>query len=97
MTGVEVHTLRYWEREFAEFLQPVRTPGGQRRYSPNDLKVLFAIRRLLRDVQHRGSSALAPEAHRERAMSQSSRETAVFEAQNLLEANQYEPAEIVLT
>ena len=31
LTGVETHTIRYWEREFSEFLQPVRTAGGQRR------------------------------------------------------------------
>lgn len=49
ITGVEVHTLRYWEREFAEYLQPVRTEGGQRRYRPEDIQVLFTIKRLLRD------------------------------------------------
>ena len=32
ITGVEVHTLRYWEREFAGYLRPGRTYGGQRRY-----------------------------------------------------------------
>lgn len=49
ITGVEVHTLRYWEREFAEYLQPIRTEGGQRRYRPDDIQVLFTIKRLLRD------------------------------------------------
>lgn len=49
ITGVEVHTLRYWEREFAEFLHPERTKGGQRRYRPEDIKTLFLIKRLLRD------------------------------------------------
>lgn len=49
ITGVETHTLRYWEREFAEFLNPVRTPGGQRRYRPEDLEVLKEIKRLLKD------------------------------------------------
>lgn len=49
ITGVEVHTLRYWEREFAEFLQPLRTEGGQRRYRPEDIQTLFTIKRLLRD------------------------------------------------
>lgn len=49
ITGVEVHTLRYWEREFAEFLDPLRTDGGQRRYRPEDIQVVFTIKRLLRD------------------------------------------------
>lgn len=49
IVGVEVHTLRYWEREFQEFLQPLRTEGGQRRYTQIDMKTLFLIKRLLRD------------------------------------------------
>ena len=49
ITGVEVHTLRYWEREFEAFLDPERTDGGQRRYRPDDIQTVFAIKRLLRD------------------------------------------------
>jgi DNA-binding transcriptional MerR regulator len=49
ITGVEVHTLRYWEKEFEMFLQPERTEGGQRRYRPEDIQTVFAIKRLLRD------------------------------------------------
>ncbi len=49
MTGVEIHTLRYWEKEFAEFLQPIRTPGGQRRYRPADIESVEIINRLLRE------------------------------------------------
>lgn len=49
ITGVEVHTLRYWEREFAEFLEPSRTEGGQRRYRPNDIQTVFLLKRLLRE------------------------------------------------
>ncbi|MBS1720995.1 MAG: MerR family transcriptional regulator [Armatimonadetes bacterium] len=49
ITGVEVHTLRYWEKEFAEFLNPVRTDGGQRRYRPEDIQTVFLVKRLLRD------------------------------------------------
>ncbi|MCW5944004.1 MAG: MerR family transcriptional regulator [Fimbriimonadaceae bacterium] len=49
ITGVEVHTLRYWEKEFAEFLDPDRTSGGQRRYRPEDIQTVFMIKRLLRD------------------------------------------------
>ena len=49
LTGVETHTLRYWEREFAEFFNPVRTAGGQRRYRPEDIEVFKEIKRLVRD------------------------------------------------
>lgn len=49
ITGVEIHTLRYWEREFDRFLNPDRTDGGQRRYRPQDIQTVFLIKRLLRD------------------------------------------------
>ena len=49
ITGVEVHTLRYWEREFSDFLNPLRTDGGQRRYRPQDIQTVFHVKRLLRD------------------------------------------------
>lgn len=49
ITGVEIHTLRYWEREFHGFLAPVRTKGGQRRYRPEDIQTVFTLKRLLRD------------------------------------------------
>jgi DNA-binding transcriptional MerR regulator len=49
MTGVEVHTLRYWEREFAQFLAPLRTKGGQRRYRSEDIQVVLLLKRLLRE------------------------------------------------
>lgn len=49
ITGVEIHTLRYWEREFEEFLSPVRTAGGQRRYRADDIQTVFLIKRLVRD------------------------------------------------
>lgn len=49
ITQVETHTLRYWEKEFAPYLDPLRTDGGQRRYRPADLETVFCIKRLLRD------------------------------------------------
>lgn len=49
LTGVETHTLRYWEKEFAEFLSPARTGGGQRRYTREDVAVIMEIKRLLKD------------------------------------------------
>ncbi|MCS7209392.1 MAG: MerR family transcriptional regulator [Fimbriimonadales bacterium] len=49
LVGVETHTIRYWEREFSEFLNPVRTAGGQRRYRREDIEVLQEIKRLLKE------------------------------------------------
>ena len=49
LTDVEVHTIRYWEEEFAPYLEPIRTEGGQRRYGPEHLLRLHRVRTLLRD------------------------------------------------
>ena len=49
LTGVEIHTLRYWETEFSDFLQPIRTGGGQRRYRPEDIEAVRLLKRLLRE------------------------------------------------
>ncbi|HMS56567.1 MAG TPA: MerR family transcriptional regulator [Fimbriimonadaceae bacterium] len=49
ITGVEIHTLRYWETVFFPVLNPVRTQGGQRRYRNEDIQTVFQIKRLLRD------------------------------------------------
>ncbi len=49
ITGVEVHTLRYWEREFSGYLRPLRTEGGQRRYRPEDIQTVYTLKKLLRE------------------------------------------------
>lgn len=48
MLDVPVPTLRYWESEF-EQLDPFRTPGGMRKYRPEDVEVCKLIKHLLRD------------------------------------------------
>jgi hypothetical protein len=45
--GVPVHTVRYWEREFCQYLQPQRTIGKQRRYSDLDIARILEIKKLL--------------------------------------------------
>lgn len=70
ITGVEIHTLRYWEREFEMFLEPVRTDGGQRRYRPEDIQTVFTIKRLVRDEMFSIAGArryLAKQRHSEAA------------------------------
>lgn len=49
ITGIEVHTLRYWENEFSGYLNPIRTAGGQRRYRAEDIQTVLELKTLLRD------------------------------------------------
>lgn len=48
MLDVPVSTLRFWEDSF-EQLAPFRTPGGTRKYRPEDVEMCKLIRHLLRD------------------------------------------------
>lgn len=52
VTGIEIHTLRYWESEFDAFLKPTRTTGGQRRYTAEDIATILDIKRLLRQEKY---------------------------------------------
>ncbi len=45
--GVETHTLRFWEKEFKDFLKPLRNGRGNRLYSRADMETLGRIRDLL--------------------------------------------------
>lgn len=47
MVSMEIQNLRVYERR--GLLQPDRTAGGTRLYSPNDIKTLHRIRELLAD------------------------------------------------
>jgi DNA-binding transcriptional MerR regulator len=51
LTDVASHTLRLWERKIPGFLRPVRTTGGQRRYTEDCLE---KIRKLDYYVNHKG-------------------------------------------
>lgn len=51
LTDVPPHTLRFWERKIPGFLKPVRTDGGQRRYTAECLE---KIRKLDYYVNHKG-------------------------------------------
>lgn len=45
--GVESHTLRYWEKEFKDFIKPGRVSKKNRVYSEADIDVLRKIKELL--------------------------------------------------
>ena len=61
--GISKHTLRFWERELNGVIVPMRTKGGQRRYTLEHLLVVEEIKRLKgkgrslddirRDLNHR--------------------------------------------
>ena len=42
-----VSTIRFWQQEFSEFVNPARTNGGQRRYSTDDILILSEIKELV--------------------------------------------------
>ena len=42
--GVPRSTLRFWERRFSPFLNPIRSPGGQRRYSKEHFNIIARIK-----------------------------------------------------
>jgi len=44
--NVSKHTLRFWERELNGIIVPLRTNGGQRRYTPYHLMIIEEIKRL---------------------------------------------------
>ena len=39
-------TLRFWEKELDGVIVPLRTPGGQRRYTPDHLNLIQKIQRM---------------------------------------------------
>ena len=43
---VPKHTLRFWEKEFNGTIVPLRTQGGQRRYTADHVAVIEMIKRL---------------------------------------------------
>lgn len=47
LTGVPKSTIRFWEREFKDFLVPLRTIGNQRRYDRNTVEMIEKINRLV--------------------------------------------------
>jgi len=47
--GVPPHTIRYWEKEFSEFLIAPRTMGKQRRYGDLQINKLRMIFKMLKE------------------------------------------------
>lgn len=52
LSGVPAYTLRFWEKEFVEFLKPPRTDGGQRRYDQESLDMVERIKHLVDEEKY---------------------------------------------
>ncbi len=52
LSGVPAYTLRFWEKEFIEFLKPPRTDGGQRRYNQDSLEMVERIKHLVDEEKY---------------------------------------------
>ena len=48
LTGVPKPTLRFWEREFKDYIEPLRTPGNQRRYDDDTVDRIKTINHLVK-------------------------------------------------
>ncbi len=48
MVGVQVHTLRYYEK--IGILEPSRSPGNIRLYSEKDVNLLYRVKTLMDDL-----------------------------------------------
>ena len=48
LTGVPKPTLRFWEKEFKDYLEPLRTPGNQRRYDERTAENIKRIDHLVK-------------------------------------------------
>ncbi len=47
ITGIPKPTLRFWEKEFSDYLRPYRTPGNQRRYDDVAVRLIERINELV--------------------------------------------------
>jgi UDP-N-acetylglucosamine 4,6-dehydratase len=45
-------TLRFWEKELDGIIVPLRTPGGQRRYTLEHLEIIQKINRMRKQGMH---------------------------------------------
>lgn len=51
ISGLEQYVLRYWESEFPN-LNPSKNRAGNRIYTNKDIKLIFHIKKLLRDEMY---------------------------------------------
>ncbi|MDR2141269.1 MAG: MerR family transcriptional regulator [Deltaproteobacteria bacterium] len=55
MTGVKKTTLRYWEKEFSDYLKPDRTDSKRRQYSLEEVEKVATLRQLIEDEKYKSA------------------------------------------
>jgi DNA-binding transcriptional MerR regulator len=55
MTGVKKTTLRYWEKEFSDYLKPERTDTKRRQYSLEEVEKVAKLRQLIEDEKYKSA------------------------------------------
>ena len=55
MTGVKKTTLRYWEKEFSEYLKPVRTDSRRRQYSLEEVEKVAVLKQLIEEEKYKSA------------------------------------------
>ncbi|MDR2444062.1 MAG: MerR family transcriptional regulator [Deltaproteobacteria bacterium] len=55
MTGVKKTTLRYWEKEFSEYLKPERTDTRRRQYSLEEVEKVAVLKQLIEEEKYKSA------------------------------------------
>jgi DNA-binding transcriptional MerR regulator len=55
MTGVKKTTLRYWEKEFSEYLKPERTDTKRRQYSLGEVEKVGVLKQLIEEEKYKSA------------------------------------------
>jgi hypothetical protein len=55
MTGVKKTTLRYWEKEFSDYLKPERTDTKRRQYSLEEVEKVATLRQLIEEEKYKSA------------------------------------------
>jgi DNA-binding transcriptional MerR regulator len=55
MTGVKKTTLRYWEKEFSEYLKPVRSDSKRRQYSLEEVEKVAVLKQLIEEEKYKSA------------------------------------------
>ncbi|MDR2353922.1 MAG: MerR family transcriptional regulator [Deltaproteobacteria bacterium] len=55
MTGVKKTTLRYWEKEFSEYLKPIRSDTKRRQYSLEEVEKVSVLKQLIEEEKYKSA------------------------------------------
>ncbi|MGL4209521.1 MAG: MerR family transcriptional regulator [Candidatus Adiutrix sp.] len=55
LTGVKKTTLRYWEKEFSDYLKPERTETQRRQYSLEEVEKVSVLKQLIEDEKYKSA------------------------------------------